>query len=345
MFNFKKLIPAGRLSAILALQSMFACAAVADPVAAMDRRVPDETAPCRVEVGIFLGAVPQIDLAASRFSFDAYLWFRWDPEAWPPASARGQDEVPAGPWETFEIVDGMEVETRVLASRPGYCCLRVWGDRLNYWDVRDYPFDRQHLSIVVEDASFDAREVVYEIDAANSANSPKLAVPGGVPGTLVASVERFAYPTNFGEPDLATLGESVYSRATFTTPVDRQSTAVFFKLFTALFVSTLVALVALFINPLQVDPRFGLCVGGLFGIVASGYAVSSVLPDASGFSYADKLHMGALVCVVAVVIESAYSLSLHLNHGDAGAARAKRLDRIAFAVVCLGYAGSVIVLM
>lgn len=345
MVDVRHSIPTACVIASLFVHATRAHADFADPEAATVRHTGGETAPCRIEVGLFLGAVPQIDLAASRFSFDAYLWFRWDPEAWPPASAKGQDEVPAGPWETFEIVDGMDIETKVLASRPGYCCVRVWGDRLNYWDVRDYPFDRQHLSIIVEDASFDAREVVYEIDAANSANSPALAVPGGVPGTLVASVEPFAYPTNFGEPALGSLGESVYSRASFTIPVDRQSTAMFFKLFTALFVSTLVALVALFINPLQVDPRFGLCVGGLFGIVASSYAVSSVLPDASGFSYADKLHMGALVCVVAVVIESAYSLSLHLNHGDAGAARAKRLDRIAFALVCLGYAASVIVLM
>lgn len=301
--------------------------------------------PCLVEVGLFLGAIPHIDLAASRFSFDAYIWFRWDPQAWPPRSVRDLESPPAGPWETFEIVDGIDIETKVLTSRPGYCCLRVWGERLNYWDVRDYPFDRQHLSIVIEDASFDEREVMYRTDTANSVNSAVLAVPGGVPGPLEAVAEPFIYPSNFGDPDLASDERSVYSRASFTIPVDRQSVSVFFKLFTALFISTLVALVALFINPLQVDPRFGLCVGGLFGIVASSYAVSSVLPDASGFSYADKLHMGGLVCVVAVVIESAYSLSLHLNHGDAGAAIAKRLDRATFVFVCLGYAMSVLLLI
>lgn len=299
---------------------------------------------CVVEVGLLLGAVPQVDLAASRFMFDSYMWFRWDPQAWPPKSVRGSEEIPAGPWETFEIVDGIDVETKVLTVRPGYCCLRVWGERLNFWDVRDYPFDRQHLTIVVEDASFDERELVYRVDTVNSATSPDLAVPSGVAGALEATASAFTYPSSFGDPDLATGERSVYSRASFAVPVDRQSVAVFFKLFTALFISTLVALVALFINPLQVDPRFGLCVGGLFGVVASSYAVSSVLPDASGFSYADKLHMGGLVCIVAVVIESAYSLSLHLNHGDAGAALAKRLDRTTFAVVCLAFACSVLLL-
>jgi len=103
-------------------------------------------------------------------------------------------------------------------------------------------------------------------------------------------------------------------------------------------------MLALFINPTQVDPRFGLCVGGLFGIVASSYAVNSVLPDAAGFCYADKLHVAGLLCVLVVVTESVYSLSLHLNRGEPGARHARRLDRATFALVAGGYVATVVVL-
>ncbi len=300
--------------------------------------------PVEVAVGIFLNSISQIDLPANKFAFDAYVWFRWDPSAWPPPSARAQAGAPSSPAETFEIVDAVDVSQKVLFERPGYCCLQLKGERLSFWDVRDYPFDRQTLQIVVEDASFDGRAVQYVPDSPNSGVSPSLSVPGAMHGASSVREADFTYPTNFGDPDLSTGSQSAYSRLVFEVPVARDGIGVFFKLFTALFVSAGIAMLALFINATQVDPRFGLCVGGLFGIVASGYAVNSVLPDSAGLRYADMLHVAALVCVLLVVIESAFSLSLHLNRGEAGALLAKRLDRLAFFLLLGGFGLTVFVL-
>jgi hypothetical protein len=313
-------------------------------VARADGAAVDRPQPTRVTVGVFLNNIPSIDLQSNRFSFDAYVWLRWEPSEWPPQGAREDPEAPASPVDSLEFVDGVEVTKEVVFSRPGYCCVQVKGERLNFWDVRDYPFDRQRLEIVLEDASFDGREVVYVPDTANSASSAELHVPGAIPAQPTILASEFVYPTNFGDPELKPGSQSAYSRVTFALPVDRDGAGVFFKLFTALFVSTAIAMLALFINPTQVDPRFGLCVGGLFGIVASGYAVNSVLPDASGLSYADKLHVAALLCVLLAVLESVYSLALHLNQGEAGAAKAKRLDRLTFAALAGGYALTVVVL-
>jgi hypothetical protein len=44
------------------------------------------------------------------------------------------------------------------------------------------------------------------------------------------------------------------------------------------------------------------------------------------------------------VLESVYSLALHLNQGEAGAVKAKRLDRLTFAALAGGYALTVVVL-
>jgi hypothetical protein len=103
-------------------------------------------------------------------------------------------------------------------------------------------------------------------------------------------------------------------------------------------------MISLFINPTQVDPRFGLSVGALFCIVASGYAVNSILPDASGLSFSDQLHLVALLSVLVIIAESAYSLSLHLNRGVEGAALSKRLDRVTFLCVAIAHLSAVTIL-
>lgn len=292
--------------------------------------------PVTVTVGAFINNIPQVDLRANTFEFDAYIWFRWDPAAW-PASAEG------GPAHTFEIVGASaDCSKEVVYASDGYCCVQAKGLRTNFWDVRSYPFDQQRLQIVVEDSNFDTRELVYKADHASSGLSQSLRVSGCRVQPLEVSIADFVYPTNFGDPALANGGESCYSRVTFTIPVTRESWGIFIKLFTGLFVALSVASIALFINPTQVDPRFGLCVGGLFGIVASGYAVSAVLPDSSELGYSDKLHVAALICVLIIVMESAIALALHLNCEERGARIAKRLDRITFTLIVTGYVAAAV---
>ena len=344
------------LLAALVLPARSACARDQAPAAA---------GPTKVTVGMFLNSVPSIDLVSNSFKFDAYLWFRWDPAAWPPkllqetmpaavaegdaaSEAAGTDSGGSeaiGPATTFEIIgsDG-EVTKIPLYAKPGYCCVQVKGERLNYWDVRNYPFDRQEVVLVVEDGSFDMREVVYEADVQGSGISSELRATGFRTEAPFAEVKPFAYETSFGDPDVDAKDPSRYSRFRFVLPMERESWGLFFKLFTGLFVCAVISMVALFINATQVDPRFGLCVGGLFGIVGSSYLVSSLLPETSELCYADKLHILGLAVVLVVIVESAFSLALHLNHGERGAAAAKRLDRATFAVLATLFAGTATVL-
>lgn len=309
------------------------------------------TVPVRVHVGAFLNNIPHVDLQANQVSMDAYVWFRWDPKQWPPSESGGEgakergampvnaepsEERPSGAAETFEVIGADEATIKPVYNRPadGYCCVQWKGKRSNHWDVRSYPFDRQEIRLTIEDASFDDRQLQYVADSANCGMSPDLRVAGCKIDGLDARVETYAYPTNFGDPRFTHDAQSNYSRFSLILRLHRDGWGMFFKLFTALLVSTFVALLAFWINPTQVDPRFGLCVGGLFGIVASAYAVSTMLPETSEVCYADRLHQAGLVAVLLTVIESAFSLSLHLNHGERGARLARRLDRVC--AVCVG---------
>jgi hypothetical protein len=302
--------------------------------------------PIEVTVGMFINDIPTVDLQGSSFAFDAYIWFRWDPKLWPPKlvqktePARSGEDDELGPAGTFEIVGASaDLTCEPVYSSPGYCCVQVKGERHTLWDVQDFPFDRQELSIVIEDASFDTRELVYRADVAGSGYGKHLQIVGFRPQPVRNSVSEFTYETTFGDPTLTPGDASPYSRYTCTIPLHRDSWGLFLKLFSGLFVCTAIAMVSLFIQPTQVDPRFGLGVGALFGIVGSSYLVSSLLPDGSELCYADKLHVLGLYIVLLVVVESAMSLALTLRHGERGERLSRRLDRTCFVILACCLAG------
>jgi len=321
---------------------------------------PSTLGPTIVDVGAFVNEVHDVDLPGNAFSFNMYLWFRWDPTHWPPrdlggvsddASQRGAvhpdrgvaqaSSTPAGPFETFELVGARSIEVKEIYRREGYCCVQVAGEVTNRWRVEDFPFDRQVLSLRIEDASYETSQVVYRADVERCGLSPDFAIPGSTIVGLEAVVESFAYPTTFGDPLIEQGTEATYSRFRLDILVGREGWSLFLKLFTGLLVSTAVAMLAFWIDPTQVDPRFGVCVGGLFGIIASSYVVSSLLPDGVSLAYADQLHVASLVAVMLTLIESTVSLGLRLRDEPRTTLISRRLDRVTFVVVASAYVGFV----
>jgi hypothetical protein len=75
-----------------------------------------------VEVGMWLVNVEKVDLAASSFKLDFYLWFNFDP------SEIGLDEV-----KEFEFINGAPTKYEI-AAEEGYLEYRVRGDFITYFN-------------------------------------------------------------------------------------------------------------------------------------------------------------------------------------------------------------------
>ena len=108
------------------------------------------------------------------------------------------------------------------------------------------------------------------------------------------------------------------------------------RLFQALFASVAVALVALCIKPVHVDPRFGLPVGGFFACVSNNILVSGLLPHSDRHTLADMVNAVSVLTIFLALAQSATSLYIF---DTMGRERMSRLfDRISFAIFLLGYA-------
>jgi hypothetical protein len=294
---------------------------------------PDSSQPLSVTVGAYILGLGDVDLRQGTCVADLWIWFRWRPD--------GSD---FDPLENLELINGQIEEStgevhKTLDDGQAYAAKRIRAVLHQQWDVTSFPLDSQAIRIACEDAELETHALVYQVDSANSGLAPNVAVPGWTIFGRSFEVAIHAYSTNYGDTSLPTGSVSEYSRFTASFNIIRPGFGLFVKLFAGLFAAVAIALLALFICPTHVDPRFGLPVGAMFAAIASQYVIASVLPESTEFTLADTLHVTSFTGIVLVLVESVMSLALY----SSGRVRASRLlDRSALALLVVGFLARVV---
>jgi hypothetical protein len=290
--------------------------------------------PTEVSVGMYLSDVPGIDLRGGLFAFDAYLWLVWDPSKFQAiGEADPSSPLPRSPADTYELMGVHELDSTCASSRPGYAVFRIQGKVRQSFDLERFPLDEHVLTIRVQDSESEAHRVIFRPDDRGSV-ARGFDVHGWKPGQFSAIATSDVFETDFGDAELLTGSKAVYSCVEFQMPLLHDGWSYFFKLTAAMFIATLVALLAFLIRPINLDPRFGLPIGALFAAVASNWMVSEALPDRSGLTLADWLHILSYVAIFLTLLLSVRSLGLFEAGDEAGA---KRFDRRCISVLAASY--------
>ena len=117
--------------------------------------------------------------------------------------------------------------------------------------------------------------------------------------------------------------------------IRRQGLGFYMKMFVALFAAVVVALIAFFIKPTDVDPRFGLGVGALGAVLVNTYVTSSLVPDTGVMTLADLVNHVGIITIFLSLMQSSISLYLYEKKGKKTLSRL--FDRVSFAIFLPGY--------
>ena len=71
--------------------------------------------------------------------------------------------------------------------------------------------------------------------------------------------------------------------------IERDAWGLFMKIFIGMYIAFLIAIISFTPHPSELEPRFGLPVGGLFAAVGNKYIIDSLLPESSSFTLVDTL--------------------------------------------------------
>lgn len=290
------------------------------------RALPAGAAPLRVLAGIYLDRIVELSVKEVGWTVDFYVWFRW----------KGPE---ADPGEKFQIVDGsIESKEKIEDSTINderYTHYRVTARITKFFDVSRFPRDDHILTINIETPALARDQLLFVPDTESSGVSTRVQIEGYSVYRQALLEKPHAYRSTHGDPRLAPGTDRVQSQLRMGLWIDREGWGVFLKMFVGLFGAVGVAMLAFFIKPTDVDPRFGLGVGALFAAIANTYITSSLVPDTGVLTLADLINDVSILVIFLTLLESTISLYFYDRKGNEAVSRL--FDRVSFIILLAAY--------
>jgi hypothetical protein len=282
--------------------------------------------PVDVQVGLYVDRIVEISVKDTGWTTDFYIWFTWT-----------DDKIHPG--ESFQVMDGtIESKEKLKETFEGgvhYALYRVTARITKFFDVSRFPCDDHLLTINIEDQGLQSYQLRYIPDTTGSAISSRVKMPGYTIYNQTITVKPHSYKTPRGDPALPVDFKATYSQFIFGIWAQRPDFGYFFKLFQGLFAAVAIALLAFFIKPTDLDPRFGLGIGALFAAIANTYVSASLLPDSGMMTLTDMVNGIGMALIFLTLVESTISLYLYDRRGQEELS--KLLDKVSFAVLAIVY--------
>lgn len=275
----------------------------------------EENAPDTVKIGAYVVSLHDINFHDKEYTMRFWLWLLHNNREF---DFPYQTEVPNA--KSLEKPDMM---TDTMQGKI-WCLMKMKSIMKQSWDVGDFPFDQQKLTVRVENTVFDKNSLIFQADTLGSNFDPNLTVDGWRISDFKVTTGTSDYNTAFGDLNLKEQ-KSQYSHFDINMTLERNAWGLFFKLFMGMYIAFLISSVSFIIDPKQVEPRFGLPVGGLFAAVGNKYIIDSLLPETSAFTLVDSLHTITFLAIFFTVACSALSLRW-VNKGMHS--RALRLNKV-----------------
>jgi len=276
-----------------------------------------------VKVGAYVISVHDINFHDKEYTMRFWLWFLYKNPAF---DFQKQLDIPnAKSMEDPQvIVDSMQGKAWVM--------MKMKATMKESWNVHDFPFDEQHLHVQVENTLFDNSSMVFDPDLKGSRYDDKEAIDGWEIKNFKVSAGTNDYETGFGD---SRPGRDLQNFSTFNIDLDIQRDAwgLFMKIFIGMYIAFFISVISFTPHPSELEPRFGLPVGGLFAAVGNKYIIDSLLPESSSFTLVDTLHTITFLGIFATLVVSAFCLTLHDKGKDEACIKVNRIGSRAVVII------------
>ena len=259
------------------------------------------TAPDTVKAGAYVISVHDINFHNKEYTIRFWLWFLYKN---PTFDFSKQLDIP-----NAKSIDDPEIMMDTINGQA-WVLMKMKCTMKQSWRVNDFPFDSQHLHVQIENTLFDNGDLVFAPDLAGSRYEKKIAIDGWVIRNFEVNSRTNNYETGFGDYRLPSQ-HTEFATFNIDMDIERDAWGMFLKIFVGMYIAFLIAIISFTPNPWELEPRFGLPVGGLFAAVGNKYIIDSLLPESSQFTLVDTLHSLTFFAIFATLVVSALALRLY----------------------------------
>lgn len=280
-----------------------------------------------VKVGSFINSLYDFDFYEKSYNIDFWLWLLYEN---PDLDFDGAIEIK--PSKDFQLSNVILDETAGLQ----WLSMKVHAELRKDWDLTKYPFDTQSLCFYVESADWDTSTMVFVPDLENSKIDPCFALDEWTITGTSFHEEITVYQTTYGDQELE--GQSAYPAIKVQIELLRKSSwLTLFKLITGVLVAFFISCLVFLIKPTNVDPRFGLCVGGLFAAIGNKYIIEGIVPSTNAVTMLDSIHNLTYIFILIIIIISIFSLKIFEKQTEKSIKISQKIDFISLISISIVY--------
>lgn len=246
---------------------------------------------CRIGVNV----EDLYDLDMVRDTFGATLWI-WSVCPSPDVAPLGSMEFPTA--STSLSLGPIEVDN--LPTGEQYASRRVQGTFRHNWDMADYPFDTQSITIPMEETWYGAERILFEPDLAESFLTPDLRarLDEWKVSDLDVAASVSDEASTYGMPGAE---GSRYARLDAGVTLERVRLVTFVKLTLGVFTGVFIAFLSFFYDPNDrtgFGGKLGLLVGVLFAVLLSLRNADGSIGDSGHMTLVTWIHLVTLGFIV-----------------------------------------------
>lgn len=270
--------------------------------AALFAQSDTEPQPDTVVMGAYIISVHDIDFHNTEYTSRFWLWVRYtnnDKFNFPK-----QIDIPNAKDIAEPEIISDTIDNHIWQLLKMKCVMK------QNWKVKDFPFDKQQLIVHVENSIYDRNSLVFVPDTLGSSYDREMTIDGWHITDFNVTEGMKEYTTVFGDPSSDML-HSEYASFNIEIDIERNAWGLFMKIFIGMYIAFMISVLSFTTQPSELEPRFGLPVGGLFAAVGNKYIIDSLLPESSSFTLVDSLHAATFLTIFATLLISAISLHFH----------------------------------
>lgn len=259
-----------------------------------------------VRTGIYLDRISNFDIIQSKWQYDYYQWFKWNPKKINFTNLqelkKGIISVQSSP---FQIINGEIERIEIMAFNvndkgdSAYVNYFVKATSSNYFDVSTFPLDKQLLMINVEPKDFELDELQFLPDSSSSQVSSRVSVNSYEIGNVNTLSKINTYKTNFGF-NQQNNNASSFSQFRFGVLLKRDGYNYYFKSLIILIIIILISFLSFFAYDISKIP---IVTGCLFATTASYYFYGSRIPPNSKITILELVYSVSLITIFLIILQ------------------------------------------
>jgi|GEM_PF-838155 len=271
---------------------------------AIDWEQVKQSHPEPVQGGMYLDRIQDFDIVRSKWSYEFYAWFKWNPQRINFIDLRDSVKGAIAAKNTpIKIVNGdienIETHSFFMNSKgdSAYILFHISGSTTKFFDVSEYPLDNYLLTIQLEHVTDDIHKFVFVPDTINTNVSSRVSVNGFEKNGHFILSKPHTIKSTLGDPRKASNQHNTYSQLRLALSIKRGGFGLYLKIFITLYIAALLAFLSFFAAE---NDKIRVIVGSLFFAAATLNIIINKIPSTNIISIAEIINDISLITVLLI---------------------------------------------